>query len=569
MDKEELLQKLQEEKRLKRNAQRREAYLREKINVEMLEFDEADNADFNVLFQKIPREKLNDDQLLFWEEQDKALRAKGARGHRWHPKIIRLCLSIWNRSPEAYHEMATSGMLRLPSGRLLQYYKNSVSQNSGLNEDVLQWMEQEAEKLKLTEYGKCGGIILDEMSIQEDLQMKKVNGCTKLIGLVSLGQEHEDMNSLCLKGADKEKVQLASHVLQFVFLGHTGFRFPFAHWPTKEVDPAVLYIHFWKSVYWLLQGGFSVHYCCCDGGSANRSFIKLHFSGKDPHAEKFTTVNPYTREPLVFLMDPYHNFKKLRNNIEKSKFGGVRHLRKGSSERHIEWQHFKSAYQWDQNNSTLKIHERLTEEHFSLGYANKMRNHLATDVLNENMLFLMKAYKNSLGSEDGTCLDLTIELLETSSKLIEIFEDPKPVQSMSDSRLNKIDACLNWLQQWEKSVLSTQHTIPVKNKMMLSDKLRFDLASMLVGFRQLSEIVVNKFPGSGIVPARTNSNIIENVFCQQRGRNGQNDNPNYNQYCSTMNGIILGQHTTTKKSNTGNVDSLSFFTPTRLVPKKH
>lgn len=56
MDKEELLQKLQEEKRLKWNAQRREAYLREKINVEMLEFDEEDNADFSVMFQKIPRE---------------------------------------------------------------------------------------------------------------------------------------------------------------------------------------------------------------------------------------------------------------------------------------------------------------------------------------------------------------------------------------------------------------------------------------------------------------------------------------------------------------------------------
>ena len=31
--------------------------------------------------------------------------------------------------------------------------------------------------------------------------MEKVNGCTKLVGLVSLGQEHDDMNSLCLKGA--------------------------------------------------------------------------------------------------------------------------------------------------------------------------------------------------------------------------------------------------------------------------------------------------------------------------------------------------------------------------------
>ena len=30
--------------------------------------------------------------------------------------------------------------------------------------------------------------------------MKKVNGCTKLMGLVSLGQEQEAMNSLCLKG---------------------------------------------------------------------------------------------------------------------------------------------------------------------------------------------------------------------------------------------------------------------------------------------------------------------------------------------------------------------------------
>lgn len=128
-----------------------------------------------------------------------------------------------------------------------------------------------------------------------------------------------------------------------------------------------------------------MHYCCCDGGSANRSFIKLHFSGKDPLTEKFTTINPYTREPLVFLMDPY-----VRNNIEKSKAGGVRYLSKGATGQHIEGQHFKKAYEWDQHNSTLKIHEKLREEHFSLGYANKMRNHLACDVLNKNMLFLMK-----------------------------------------------------------------------------------------------------------------------------------------------------------------------------------
>lgn len=50
------------------------------------------------------------------------------------------------------------------------------------------------------------------------------------------------------------------------------------------------------------------------------------------------------------------------------------------------------------------------------------------NVLNWNINFIFsQAYKNSLGSEGGSHLDLTIELLETSSKLIEIFEDPKPV----------------------------------------------------------------------------------------------------------------------------------------------
>ena len=92
-----------------------------------------------------------------------------------------LRLSIWNRSPEAYHEVATSGMLRLPSGRLLQYYKNSVPQKSGLNDEVLQWMEQEAKKLDLSEFGKCGGIyiVLDEMSIQ----VRPIGICPNLIGV--------------------------------------------------------------------------------------------------------------------------------------------------------------------------------------------------------------------------------------------------------------------------------------------------------------------------------------------------------------------------------------------------
>lgn len=59
-------------------------------------------------------------------------------------------------------------------------------------------------------------------------------------------------------------------MLQFIFLGNTGFRFPFAHCPTKEADAATLYDLFWNAVLWILKAGIVVTYCCCDGGEANR-----------------------------------------------------------------------------------------------------------------------------------------------------------------------------------------------------------------------------------------------------------------------------------------------------------
>ena len=30
----------------------------------------------------------------------------------------------------------------------------------------------------------------------------------------------------------------------------------------------------------------------------------MHFKGKDPVKERFTTINPYTRKQMVFLLDP-------------------------------------------------------------------------------------------------------------------------------------------------------------------------------------------------------------------------------------------------------------------------
>ena len=112
------------------------------------------------------------------------------------------------------------------------------------------------------------------------------------------------MFTLGINFQERKQLRFLTHILQFVFLGNNGFRFPIAHFPTKEAKPASLYTNFWKAVGWLRMFGFQTNYCCNDVGEAYRSFIKMHFKGKDPVKERFTTTNPYTKNQWCFFLIP-------------------------------------------------------------------------------------------------------------------------------------------------------------------------------------------------------------------------------------------------------------------------
>ena len=43
---------------------------------------------------------------------------------------------------KAYEELQKTGMLVLPSGRLLQCYQNTVKQKPGFNKELFKWMKK-------------------------------------------------------------------------------------------------------------------------------------------------------------------------------------------------------------------------------------------------------------------------------------------------------------------------------------------------------------------------------------------------------------------------------------------
>jgi hypothetical protein len=116
------------------------------------------------------------------------------------------------------------------------------------------------------------------------------------------------VTSIIIELTGKDEANIATHLLQFMFIGSTGFKFPVCYFPTIEVDPTTLYHQFWNAIFDLGELGFKVLLAICDGAQVNRTFIQCHFDGVDAVKENFTTTNIYTGEPLVFMVDPSVSF---------------------------------------------------------------------------------------------------------------------------------------------------------------------------------------------------------------------------------------------------------------------
>ena len=69
-------------------------------------------------------------------------------------------------------QIKASGMLVMPSTRLLTMYKNSINQVPGIQSKMIAWMKWEAQRAGLPPHGYEGGLLFDEMAIQVCYSLK-------------------------------------------------------------------------------------------------------------------------------------------------------------------------------------------------------------------------------------------------------------------------------------------------------------------------------------------------------------------------------------------------------------
>lgn len=178
--------------------------------------------------------------------------------------------------------------------------------------------------------------------------------------------------------------------------------------------------------------------------------------------------------------------------------------------------------------------------------------------------FNFQEYQESLPEASKHQLEETVKFLEFSAGLLDFFHSSVPFVKTDDQRFEILDSAMRYLDEWIAQAKSAPGTPSERSKMILADKTLFDFKSMILGFKQICIQSNNRHSSTSLLAWKINTNHVENIFCQQRGYLGQNDNPRYDQYAHTMNSILLGQQTTTFKNNAGNIDSLPFYKPAKL-----
>ena len=110
-------------------------------------------------------------------------------------------------------------MLVLPAVSLLKMYKNVIQQRPGIKMDNLNWMRsEEANQQGIPKAGWRGGLAIDEMQVQDDVQIVRKGASWELLGFKDVGHTGNLITKL-----EQTEVLTSTHSLQYVSGGQLHF----------------------------------------------------------------------------------------------------------------------------------------------------------------------------------------------------------------------------------------------------------------------------------------------------------------------------------------------------------
>ena len=272
----------------------------------------------DVISENMPSFNEGTPQWLLWQQQAEQA-SKSSKAMRWHPLIIRWCLSIYHTSPAAYRQLASKGnkLIVLPHVNTLKKYINFTEPTTGFNPDILERLIEDSKILEIDDFKKNVSLIYDEIKIKSGLVFKRSTG--KLVGFTEMGEINEEIRefqSSCDDENSKAERPFASYVNVFMVRGIcSNLCYTFGYHASLGFTASQLVPLVWEANHILECIGFKVRAWVCDGASPNRKCFKINSVGADGNW-MWSLFDPQRK--VFFMSDVPHLLKTTRNNIENS-----------------------------------------------------------------------------------------------------------------------------------------------------------------------------------------------------------------------------------------------------------
>ena len=173
----------------------------------------------------------------------------------------------------------------------------------------LKWMYEAVQKFGDDSSVFHGFILLDEMSIQEDLSIIKCGEYWELMGGIDLGPLVNDLEKI---GGQNTGFKLATHCFQYIYQSFLGFKWPVAYYGSHNVNGHAIYLTFWPLADVLSTFRFEVHAALMDGSNNNCQFTRLMMNYSNARIHEYITLNLFDDTVQVAMtQDCKHTFKKI------------------------------------------------------------------------------------------------------------------------------------------------------------------------------------------------------------------------------------------------------------------
>ena len=492
----------------------------------------------NVLNKDCPAIGITPDSpaAFLWEQQKKA--ALSRKGMRWHPLMIRWCVSIYLKSPSTYRHLRDTGFMILPDRTTLNKYFNFTEGRSGFNPEIVKLLVDQIKNYE--DFQRNVGIAFDEMKIKSGLVYNKASG--KLVGFCEMG----DMNAELMKFNDdceKNSQDLATYMLCIMAKGlFSGLSFPLAYFSGLGFTSDQLYNVIWQAVGVLEAISLKVRFFCSDGASPNRSFYNLHRLEEKENVSKdgalYWTYNvhaPCRTRKIYFISDVPHLLKTTRNCFANSHaHSNTRNLVIKGTE--VSWQHIARLHSSDicANEAVPGFYQtKLRTEHIYLTSRSRMTVSLAVQVLSKSVHDALEAQGDPATVQTRRlvlfmnrffdCLNVSRFMQESDG----VNRDLLPFSAVDDPRLAWLkNEFLVFINDWEEEANShVELTKKERGRLCLSKKTMYGLRLTVHSFVDMIPELL-KIPGvKYVLTDKASQDDVEEHFFKHRSGGGANDNP--------------------------------------------